>query len=74
VEDDTQKKSSRKSTFPKSKLLSVSENVPSMMQTLEIKSDKKRLMKGQNKENIRVHKFEKDLNKENNKPLSVITL
>jgi hypothetical protein len=32
---------------------------------LEIKSDKKRMLKGQNKENMKVHKLEKDMNKEN---------
>lgn len=69
-----QKKSTKKSSFPKDKLQAASESITIAPKASEDKFEKKRMAKGQNKENIKLTRFDKENNKENVKPLTALSL
>lgn len=73
MEEDDHKRSTRKSTVSKFKLLQSHENQLSLTKQSEEKQERKRALKGINKENIRTIKLDKELNKENVKPLSALS-
>lgn len=74
MEEDNQKKSTRKSSLPRTKGTGSSETSTFLIKALEERSEKKRMNKVNNKENIKLTKLEKELNKENLKPLTTLSL